>query len=154
MATVKDWQPCLEADLEVLLSYGAEKRFRELPRLFSHLILLPRPLSRDDLDGWLQEHVAGGRLTEAEAIRILRSDIVFRGGESDDPACLVVEVSWSVDRSDVRRARERASLLRKVVPRTIAVVAGQRIADDAAALAEREGVARVIELELDEAVAS
>jgi hypothetical protein len=139
----------LHSDNSVLKGSGMEQRYRQFPRFFAHLISEPIALAPAELDAWLQEQAAIGRLTQAEALRILRTDIVFRGVQDGQAAHLLVEVSWTVDETDVQRAADRARLLRKAAPLTRPVVAGQRIQPDAVALAERLDVARVIEEELD-----
>ena len=58
---------------------------------------------------------------------------------------LPAAVAQLAEISRVALARERAAMLRKAVPRTRAVVADERIREEAAELAEREDVTRVIE---------
>jgi len=119
-----------------------------LPELFSHLVDDPVALTRPQLRAWLRPHTEAGRLTQAEAVRLLLADLVFRGRQNGRTAFLVVEISWSVDVADVRRAADRATLLRKVAPRTLPVVAGWRIQDEAVELAESQQVAMVLEEEV------
>ncbi len=138
-----------DTDFGKLKGPQMEQRYQDRSAYFEHLIARPYPLSSRELADWLRERVAEGRLEPAEAQRVLRVDIVFRGGDPADPEYLAVEVSWAVDQSDVRRAADRAALLRKTGVRVMAAVAGQRIEPEAVALAERTGVARVIEEELD-----
>lgn len=126
-----------------------ERRYREHAHMFDHLVAAPTPLSPVELGDWLRAEVQAGRLNPAEYQRLLRVDIVFRGGNPTDPEYLAVEVSWAVDETDVRRAVDRAALLQKTGVRARGAVAGYRIEPEAVALAERDGVPRVIEQELD-----
>ena len=130
-----------------------ERRYRERPAFFRHILTDPTPLSWSTLADWLGKVTEAGKIASGEASVELRgaarTAIVFRGGDPADPEYLAVEVSWAVDESDVRRAAQRAALLRKAGVRARAAVAGQRIQPEAVTMAEREGVARVIEEELD-----
>ncbi|MDP8923693.1 MAG: hypothetical protein M3O34_12530 [Chloroflexota bacterium] len=138
-----------DTDISELKGRDMERHYRDRAHMFDHLIPAPVPLTSIELGTWLGAQVQAGHLNPAEYQRILRVDIVFRGGDPTNPEYLAVEVSWAVDESDVRRAVQRAAVLRKTGVRARAVVAGRRIEPEAAALAEREGVAQVIEEELD-----
>lgn len=106
----------LHSDNSVLQGDRMEQRYRDRTILFAHLLDDPIPFAPRELDGWLREHVSARRLTQAEAVRIARTDLVFGSSRDGQPAYLLVEVSWSVDVSDVQRAIERAALLRKAAP--------------------------------------
>lgn len=71
-----------------------------------------------------------GTLSRDELQRLLEADPIVTGVLDDHPELatiwLVVEVSTTVDRNDVKRALGRAALLRRLFPRVIPVVAGKR----------------------------
>ncbi len=60
-------------------------------------------------------------------------------------SALVVEVSWGVGNSDVERAARRAALLGQTGVRTMPVVAGQAITDEAAELSQAMQAWQVID---------
>jgi len=76
--------------------------------------------------------------------RLLSADIIVSGVLDEHPATptiwLVIEVSATVDETDVERALARAELLRRVVPDVIPVVAGDQLTDPARLIAEEERV--------------
>jgi hypothetical protein len=136
-------------DLGSLKGSGMEQRFRERVMAFRHLVPQPVVLSPEDVAMVLDREVAGGRLLSGDARRVERADLVVRGGPPGAQRYLVVEVSWLVAERDVRRALERAQLLQKAGFAAHGVVAGAQIQGEARILAERLGVGRVIEAELD-----
>lgn len=76
-----------------------------------------------------------GRLSQREAESLLVSDAAFHGQLRDDhsPVHLVVEVSVTVARHEVRRARDRADLLARIVGTPVlACVAGDHVPEPAA----------------------
>jgi len=99
--------------------------------------------------GLLETAIAGGRMTDADADRVLGADIVIRGGDTDVPTYLVVKVSRKVAERDVRRAVRYASILRNAGFDARPVVAGEFIRRSAVEIAERLGVGRMFECEFD-----
>jgi hypothetical protein len=86
-----------------------------------------------------------GTISEAEALGVRELDIIVEGveggrGEPITPALLAVEVSVTIDRSDVARAQDRAAVLRKVGYNAIPVVAGARMDASLRDSAEASGV--------------
>jgi len=138
----------LGRSVRFLVNVSLEQRFRERPLLFGDLAERPVGVTYDDLDRMLTLDEERGRLQHGDARRILRTGFVLLGNGAT-PTYLAVEVSWSVDVSDVQRAAERAGLLRKAGHQACGAVAGWRIQREALDLAERLGVGRVIERELD-----
>ncbi len=106
-----------------------------------------RVLSPQEVAWLLEDAVEAGRLTEAERERVALVDVVAVGQdrETGDEVYLVVEVSVTVDTSDVIRAVERAALLGKAVGRVVPVVAGERLTERAAYEAKAQGVVRVLD---------
>jgi len=136
-------------DIGILKGNSVEERFRGRATFFSDLVPRPVVLTISEFDAFVADEIATGRLLPVEGRRVLRTDLLVRGGEPANPTYLVVEVSWSVDVSDVQRAAERAGLLRKAGHQARGAVAGWRIQREALDLAERLDVGRVIERELD-----
>jgi hypothetical protein len=132
-------------DLGTMKGISMEARYRERVPWFRHLAPGPVALMPAEVSKMIDLQVAAGRLSQSDGQRIELADLILRGGESGSPTYLIVEVSWLVDEGDVRRAHDRATLLRKAGYKTQGVVAGQRIQDDALVLAERLGVEHVIE---------
>ena len=115
------------SDLEQLKRHNLEQRYRErAPAYFSRMLRRVHVLSNDELVALLDESVAQGQLSRDEADEILQAHVVVRGRRWEDgtEVYLVVEVSWGVGHSDVRRAAERASLLARVGTPALPVVAG------------------------------
>ncbi len=105
-----------------------ERRYRE--RGPAYLLRLARRLRLIDsatLAEMVDDGQTAGLLSDLEGGSLMVADAVFSGQRRDDRerVHLVVEVSVSVARHDVRRARERADLLARIVDTpVIAVVAG------------------------------
>jgi len=120
---------------------------RHAPAYFRALARKIRVLSSEELSAFLEDAVEQGRLTDAEADEIIQTDIVARGRhpEEGSEVYLVVEVSWGVGLSDVERAARRALLLSQLGLRTVPIVAGESVTEDAARLAQRLNVWRVID---------
>jgi hypothetical protein len=104
---------------------------------FARVVRSAHALSGDELLELLETAVDQGMLLEEGADDVLLADVVVRGRRRDDrsEAYLVVEVSWGVGTGNVERAVRRASLLAQTGVQTLPVVAGERIADEAAELA-------------------
>lgn len=132
---------------------GGDMEARVLKRIvqFRHLIRWPVAMTAEQVAVMMDDDIASGRLSRGEARQVERSDVIARSDESGTSQYLVLEISWLVQVSDVRRAHDRAVLLRKAGKAALAAVAGTQIEADAAALAERLSVARMIDEELDEA---
>jgi hypothetical protein len=84
-----------------------------------------------------------GELTEEERQQLFATDLIVRGLSPEDrtEVYLAVEVSVLVEPHDVRRALDRALLLEKATGKKgLAVVAGERITDEAQDLALENGV--------------
>lgn len=125
-------------DIGKFKGWGMEIRFRtHCGAFFGPLVRRPRLLSEDELSELVEEAVDQGKLSDADAVEILRTDMVVRGTRKVDkaPLHLVVEVSWTVDTYDVERAAYRAALLAKTGVTTQPVVAGATVRPPAADLA-------------------
>jgi len=114
---------------------------------FSRMVRRTHALMEDELVALLEEAVARGALSEEGMDEIARADVVVRGQRRESPGevYLVVEVSWGVGPGDVERAVRRAALLSQTGLQTMPVVAGERITDEAAELAQAMRVWQVLD---------
>ncbi len=121
-------------DVDRLKGHDLERRYRErAPAYFRRILRRIHVLSGDELNALLEDAVTQGQLSEDQTDEIIQADVIARGRRREDGAevYLVVEVSWGVGLSDVRRAHERAALLARIVPSVIPVVAGSWITPEA-----------------------
>jgi hypothetical protein len=104
---------------------------------FARVVRRAHALSGDELHALLEPAIDQGLLSEEGADDVIQADVVVRGRRREDGSevYLVVEVSWGVGTGDVERAVRRASLLAQAGVRTLPVVAGEYITDEAAELA-------------------
>lgn len=116
------------------------RRYRErgpayLLRIARRLRLIDSSRLAEMVDDGEEGHV----LSQREAESIMVADAVFTGRRRDDGmrVHLVVEVSVTIARHDVRRARERADLLSRIVDTpVVAVVAGDHVGEPVAQAAQ------------------
>lgn len=119
-----------------------ERKYREK----GHAYLGPVARRLHGLDGntlapMVDDAERAGVFTEAEADSLLRADAIFSGRRRDgarEPVHLVVEASVTIDRSDVRRARERADLLARIVGTPVLAVAAGDLAPSPVMAAAQE----------------
>ncbi len=146
MATSTSRFATLVDDLRWLKEDNLECRYRErAPAYFARLIRRTRALTVEELASLLDEAVARGALSEAEAEDVTWADLVVQGRRREDGAevYLVVEISWGVGPQDVERAARRAVLLTRVGVPVLPVVAGKTIIDEAIRLAQTTQVWQV-----------
>lgn len=151
--TVEEFDRLLQQvsdDFAYLKGLSLVPDFLHAPMLFDHILPGATALSRDELNALLRAEVAAGRLERGDAIRVLRTDIVFRDQTQVPATYLAVEVSWTIDASDVLRAAERAGLLAKTGHRALAAVAGRRTQPGVLDLASRRGVEVVVDETIDD----
>lgn len=117
-----------------------ERRYRE--RGPAYLLRLARRLAlvaSERLAVMVDDAEQAGALSATEVESLMVADAVFSGRRRSDgaPIHLVVEVSVTVGHNDVRRARERADLLARIVDTPVlAVVAGEYIPEPVAVAAQ------------------
>src|SRR5262245_105586 len=107
----------LQSDMGRVKGLGLETRLRlSGSPFFGVLLRKPAVLSRGDVTDLLDEAESQGLLNPMESHEIQLADLIVRGIRRDDRASvyLVVEVSWTIDTDDVRRAASRANLLGKI----------------------------------------
>ena len=97
----------------------------------------------------VQQAVVSDRLTDREAMDLLNVDVVISGQLADGVTAHVVgEISITVQENDIRRAAQRAQLLKTTLTDDTAVVHsvafGNAIEDDAVTVAERIGVQTIV----------
>ncbi len=120
--------------------HDLERRYRE--RGPAYLLRLARRLELIDsqaLAVMVDDAQLDERITQLEAESLMVADAVFRGRLRDtgEPVHVVLEVSMTVARHDVRRARERADLLARLVETPVlAAVAGDHVPEPVAVAAQ------------------
>jgi chromosome segregation ATPase len=124
-----------------------ERRFNARARL-TEIVREPVEVNLADLEAVLDARDQD-RVTDKEWKQLLALDILFKGrlgpGRDAPEHLVALEVSRAVDSRDVQRAYDRAAILARIGLAAIPVVGGRRLTDEAAALAERLAVRRLID---------
>jgi len=83
-----------------------------------------------------------GRLSAEEYKSVLDADLLFSGKlwETGEEVILVLEASWTVHESDVKRAAQRAQVLRRTGLKALPVAAGEEWPEQVEALARQKRV--------------
>ena len=106
---------------------------------FGRLMRRVRVVSQETLADFLEDYLSPEEIEDA-----LRIDLVVKGRprifSEPEEVWLAIEASVVVDAHDVTRAVRRASLIQKSGQRTLAVVAGERATEGAAAAAQEQKV--------------
>jgi len=107
---------------------------------FGSLLRRVKVVSLQELEPTLEEH-----LTEAEFNALLPLDLLIEGqvrnsAVPDDRVYVAVEVSAVIDENDVKRAQERAALLRRAGFRVVPAVAGEDVTEGAIRAAQEGAV--------------
>lgn len=137
----------LTDDVGVLKGQGLEYRYREhAPSYFSGLIRRCRVVGSPQLNEMLEDAVDRGVLSQGDLNDVTLADLILRGRRLADRAevMVLVEISWVIDRNDVRRAADRAALLAKLGTPVVPVVAGASITEPAAAMARNRNVRQLL----------
>ncbi len=117
-----------------------ERRYRERgPAYLGRLARRLQLVTSQRLSEMVDDAEVAGLLNEQDADALMVTDAVFSGQDrhTREPIHLTVEVSVTVDRTDIRRARERADLLGQIVDTpVIAVVAGDHVPEAVAQAAQ------------------
>jgi cell division protein FtsB len=145
VAILKHEIKVLKDDVANLKGDNFERKVREkAPAYFGRLIKRCRTMSLEDLADYLEEAVEKGIITEEEKNSALNIDVVVTGflkTDKDKRVVLAGEVSVKVDRIDVERAYERASVIGKALGLpAIAVVIGEEETEGALTRADELGV--------------
>ncbi len=137
----------IKRDVGRLRGESLERTYRERAHAYFQRILdRIRVVDSQTLSSLLDEAVQAGRITPEERFDVLLADVVVAGRREGEELYLVAEVSATIEAGDVERARRRAKTLEKAVGRrTIPVVAGESLSDDANTQREARTVWRVLD---------
>jgi hypothetical protein len=135
MSAIRDWFP--------------EEHYRtHAPAYFGRFLRQVQPVHMGRLADALR-----GRLEEGELGEILLSDLILTGRlpTPGEPQAIwvVLEVSTTVDRTDVDRAQRRAALLRQARCPAVAVTGGMQATAGARQAASEGGVALLLDGRID-----
>ncbi len=137
----------LTDDVGELKGQGLERRYREhAPSYFSRLIRRCRVVGSPQLNELLEDAVDRGVLSQGDLNDVNLADLILRGRRLSDrlEVMVLVEISWVIDRNDVRRAADRAALLAKLGTPVMPVVAGASITEPAATMARNLDVRQLL----------
>uniref|UniRef100_A0A831TFU8 Chromosome partition protein Smc n=1 Tax=Thermorudis peleae TaxID=1382356 RepID=A0A831TFU8_9BACT len=129
-------------DLGRLKGWSLEERARRKAHaLFRSLIRRPRLVSEEQFAQLVDDAQDQGTLSPKEADRLIEADVVVRGQQPDDRSevYLIAEVSWGIGVKDVQRARERATLARRIGLPAQPVVVGTWVTPEAERLIQHDG---------------
>ena len=136
MKTVKD-------DVAQLKGENLERRYHERAHAyFGRLIRKAQVVTAEELSGMLEDAEGRGVLSASDRDEVGWADLVLRGRwRADDRHVMVLaEISSVVDRHDVLRATDRATLLAKLGTPVVPVVAGASVTERAADMARSRNV--------------
>ena len=125
-----------------------ERRYRERAHAyFGRLLRKGRVLGSQELSDLLEEAADRGVLSESDRDDVSWADVIVRGQWRADGRQVMVlaEVSWVVDRNDVRRAVDRAALLARLGTPVVPVVAGDSVTERAADMARGRNVWQMLD---------
>ena len=138
----------LRNDVGQLKGENLERRYRERAHAyFGRLLRKCRVLGSQELSDLLEEAADRGVLSQSDRDDVLWADVVVRGRWRADGRQVMVlaEVSWVVDRNDVRRAVDRAALLARLGTPVVPVVAGDSVTERAADMARSRNVWQMLD---------
>ena len=125
-----------------------ERRYRERAHAyFGRLLRKGRVLGPDELSDLLEEAADRDVLSQSDRDEVAWADVIMRGRWRADGRQVMVlaEVSWVVDRNDVRRAVDRAALLARLGTPVVPVVAGDSVTERAADMARSRNVWQMLD---------
>ena len=125
-----------------------ERRYRErAPAYFGRLLRKCRVVGSQELSDLLEEAADRGVLSQSDREEVAWADVIMRGRWRADGRLVMVlaEVSWVVDRNDVRRAVDRAALLARLGTPVVPVVAGDSVTERAADMARSRNVWQMLD---------
>ncbi|MDW8122505.1 MAG: hypothetical protein RMK62_09365, partial [Armatimonadota bacterium] len=129
LATIVEKQSVDIGDLKGRL---LEREWRDkAPAFLSRWFRGLRVIDYPELSRMMEKAEAEGLLTEEEGTQLMVTDVIAEGRLKKDGTVsrVVVEVSWTIGRSDVQRARERAQILSRLGVPTVAIVCGSAIGE-------------------------
>ena len=125
-----------------------ERRYRERAHAyFGRLLRKGRVVGSQELSDLLEEAADRGVLSQSDREEVAWADLIMRGRWRADGRQVMVlaEVSWVVDRNDVRRAVDRAALLARLGTPVVPVVAGDSVTERAADMARSRNVWQMLD---------
>lgn len=135
-------------DFAQLNGDNLERRYRERAHAyFGRLLRKGRVLGPDELSDLLEEAADRDVLSQSDRDEVAWADVIMRGRWRADGRQVMVlaEVSWVVDRNDVRRAVDRAALLARLGTPVVPVVAGDSVTERAADMARSRNVWQILD---------
>ena len=138
----------LRNDVGQLKGENLERRYRERAHAyFGRLLRKCRVLGSQELSDLLEEAADRGVLSQSDRDDVSWADVIVRGRWRADGRQVMVlaEVSWVVDRNDVRRAVDRAALLARLGTPVVPVVAGDSVTERAADMARSRNVWQMLD---------
>ena len=138
----------LRDDVAQLKGENLERRYRERAHAyFGRLLRKGRVVGSQELSDLLEEAADRGVLSESDRDEVAWADLIMRGRWRADGRQVMVlaEVSWVVDRNDVRRAVDRAALLARLGTPVAPVVAGDSVTERAADMARSRNVWQMLD---------
>ena len=104
----------LKDDVARLKGTDLQRTYRErAAQYFQAVLRRIRVLDHQQLADLLDDAVDAGRVTLQEKEQVLQCDVAVVGRRDGEQVYLLAEVSSVVDRQDVQRARDRASILER-----------------------------------------
>lgn len=139
----------LGGDVGQLKGYALEARFRErADGIFGRWIRRVKVVKPRDLAAFEAADDAG-RISEAEALAVRSLDLIVTGrrgrGDDAEEVMFAVEVSSTIDNSDVTRAADRAEILSGLGYPAEPVAAGNSASEAVIRLARERGVFLVVD---------
>ncbi len=111
---MKEEVASLKDDVASLKGTDLQRTYRErAAQYFQAVLRRIRVLDHQRLADLLDDAVDAGRITLQEKEQVLQCDVAVVGRRDGEQVYLLAEVSSVVDRSDVERARDRASILER-----------------------------------------
>lgn len=143
-------------DVSTLKGWGLENLCERHPELFANAFGLSsvEVISKDQIVAIARAAHDRGIINEEQRASVISADVYLYGRTSadDTPVCLLIQVSFLVQRRDVQRAFEQSGILHEIIQqyqpryingRVVPVVSGTKIDQDASALAIERGVTYV-----------
>jgi hypothetical protein len=137
----------VKQDVAGLKGTDLERTYRErAAQYFQAILRRIRVVDHQHLADLLDDAVDAGRITPEEKDQVLQSDVAVVGRRDGEQAYLLAEVSSVVDREDVERARNRASVLERATGMpVVAAAAGRQATAGAREEARASGVWLVLD---------
>ncbi len=107
---------------------------------FGSLLRKVKVVSLQELEPALEEHLSEAEFNALLPLDLLVEGQVRTGAALTDKVYVAVEVSAVIDENDVKRAQERAALLRKAGFRVVPAVAGEDVTEGASLAAQEAAV--------------